>query len=264
MLSSIISLSILGLTSLVNGEKQRLDNRASTATVYTTCKTKGTFAITYDDGPYDYEDEIAKLLTAHNVTGTFFLNGNNWACIYDRADQVRAAYANGANLIGSHTWSHADLTTLTATEMRQQLDLTETALKKILGIKPKYFRPPYGSYNDQVLEVLAEYNYNVIIWDVDTEDADGASLAYSEEQYDNFVKAHPKGSSHGIGLEHSPYLSTASKLTPYAIKALQAAGYKVVTVAECLGFSKSDWYQSVGAPTARDSTWTCDGTPSGK
>jgi len=264
MLSSILSLSVLGLTTLVSAEKQRIEERASLATVYTTCKTKGTFALTYDDGPYDYEDEVAKLLAAHNVTGTYFLNGNNWACIYDRADQVRAAYANGANLIGSHTWSHPDLTTLSTSQIKQELDLVETAFKKILGVKPKFFRPPYGSYNDQVLEILKEYNYDVITWNLDTEDADGAALSYSEKQYDDFVKAHPNGSSAGIGLEHSPYLSTASKLTPYAIKALQAAGYKVVTVADCLGLSKSDWYQSVGEPEERDDTWTCDGTPSGR
>jgi peptidoglycan/xylan/chitin deacetylase (PgdA/CDA1 family) len=49
----------------------------------------------------------------------------------------------------------------------------ETALKKILGIKPRFFRPPYGSYNNQVLEILKEYNYEVITWNVDAGDADG-------------------------------------------------------------------------------------------
>jgi len=266
MLPTIITLSLLGLSSFVNGEKHRLDTRASSmATVYSTCKTKGTFALTFDDGPHDYEDDIAATLKKAGAVGTFFFNGNNWDCIYDRAEEIRAAYANGTNLIGSHTWSHPDLTTLSTSEIKKELDLVETALKKILGIKPKYFRPPYGSYNDNILKILKEYNYDVILWDVDTEDADGASVSYSEKQYSNFVKKYPKASGHGMALNHSPYSSTAHTVLPYAIDQLKTKnGYKLVSVAECLGVDKSGWYQTVGKPQPRDSTWTCDGTPSGK
>ena len=43
------------------------------------------------DGPYDYEQDIANSLNGGKAT--FFLNGNNYVCIYDRIDQVRALHA---------------------------------------------------------------------------------------------------------------------------------------------------------------------------
>ena len=41
----------------------------------------------------------------------------------------------------SHGWSHVDFTSLTIEQIHRQINLTEIALEKILGIKPKYFRP---------------------------------------------------------------------------------------------------------------------------
>jgi hypothetical protein len=50
----------------------------------------------------------------------------------------------------------------------------EDAMTKILGLKPKYFRPPYGKYNDQVLQVAAQRGYTkMILWSDDTQDASG-------------------------------------------------------------------------------------------
>lgn len=47
-------------------------------------------------------------------------------------------------------------------------------MTKILGLKPKYFRPPYGKYNDQVLQVAAQRGYTkMILWSDDTQDASG-------------------------------------------------------------------------------------------
>jgi len=231
----------------------------------TNCKVSGTFAMTFDDGPYMYEETITDHFVDAKAVTTFFLNGNNWACIYD-ADvvaQVQYAYQNGM-LIGSHTWSHADLTTLSDTAIKQQLDLVETAFKKILGVTPAFMRPPYGSYNDHVLSILHSYNYTVVDWTdaLDTEDADGATVSFSEGVFTKYIKS-PGFPTPGISLDHSPYETTADQVAPFAIQKLQAAGYKLVSVAECLGLSKSAWYKTVGTPGKRDSTWTCNGTPSG-
>ena len=48
--------------------------------------------------------------------------------------------------------------------------------------------------------------------------------------------------------------STAYDVVPHAIDVLQAAGYELVTVAECLGM---DAYQSEGQPSERDDSWHC-------
>ncbi len=46
-----------------------------------------------------------------------------------------------------------------------QLIAIAAALEKILGVKVAFMRPPYGSYNDGVLQVAAAHNQSVIIWD---------------------------------------------------------------------------------------------------
>lgn len=56
-----------------------------------TCKNTGTFALTFDDGPYIYEDQLSDFLISHKIHGTFFVNGYNFDCIYDQniVDQLR-------------------------------------------------------------------------------------------------------------------------------------------------------------------------------
>lgn len=62
--------------------RKSLDRRA-TGKVIETCKQSATLALTFDDGPYIYENQISNLLISHNVVGAFFVNGNNYRCIYD-------------------------------------------------------------------------------------------------------------------------------------------------------------------------------------
>jgi len=132
-----------------------------------------------------YGSKAAQTIANAGGRGTFFVNGNNYGCIYDRADQIKAAYAQG-HTIGSHTWSRAsrfflllsaslppgehlsdvqlldadvDITKITASQLIKQLDLVEGALKKIIGAKPRFFRPPYGAVNDAQVKVLQQRGY---------------------------------------------------------------------------------------------------------
>ncbi|GAA6059944.1 hypothetical protein JCM10212_003084 [Sporobolomyces blumeae] len=238
---------------LTEFEKRSLEERASNG-VITTCKNQGQFALTFDDGPYVYGPEIDQTLAQNNAKATFFLNGNNWDCIYDRADDLKARYAAG-HLLGSHTWGHDDIATLSVDELNQQLQLVEDAFKKILGVKPRFFRPPYGSYNAQALQVLKQRGYTVVNWSFDSGDSVGKSPSSSIAAYKKLAQSYPKPQ---IALNHETYKGTAEKVVPNVVPMLISKGYKLVTVAECLGVSP---YQSVGKASKRDSSWTCDGKP---
>lgn len=67
--------------------------------IVTTCRKSGQFALTFDDGPYDHENEMSNKLSKANAKGTFFVNGNNWECIYDQAETLQETYRQG-HLIG--------------------------------------------------------------------------------------------------------------------------------------------------------------------
>lgn len=56
--------------------------------------------------------------------------------------------------------------------MSAELERLETAFIKILGLKPLYFRPPYGAYNDRVLNVLRQRGYRkLFMWSDDTRES---------------------------------------------------------------------------------------------
>ncbi|KDQ06975.1 carbohydrate esterase family 4 protein [Botryobasidium botryosum FD-172 SS1] len=233
--------------------------RRQMANVMTACTVPKTAALTFDDGPFSWHNQIVDTLDAAGAKGTFFINGNNYGCIYsnDSVNRMQYSYSRG-HQIASHTWDHAHLPTLDETRMEQQFNLSDVAFSKILGVVPTFMRPPYGEYNDLVQKVAADHNQNVIIWDVDSEDSMGATAEQSEQTYTNAVE---RGAASILTLNHETHESTAVEVLPFMIKLFKDKGYKLVTVAECLGYKPQDMYQRRTKPGVRDDSWTCVGTP---
>lgn len=228
-----------------------LEARASNQIV-TTCKKNGQFALTFDDGPFQWENKVDRALQSRKGKGTFFVNGNNYACIYNYAEELQKTYRAG-HVIGSHTWSHADITKLSPAQLNTELDRVEVALKKILGVKPALFRPPYGNYNQQTLNLLAKRGYTSIYWNMDPGDTVGASIEQSEAAYRKAASQYP---APGISINHETKPNTVNSVAPYAVKVLADAGYKLVTVSECLGIKPYQKIYTKRLPK-RDASWKC-------
>ncbi|KAK6907885.1 hypothetical protein I203_101886 [Kwoniella mangroviensis CBS 8507] len=247
-----LAITLLASLSAINASPISLQPRQGGVQVIDNCYQSGQVALTFDDGPYDYEQDVANALNGGK--GTFFLNGNNYGCIYDKADQIKSLSAQGHTL-GSHTWSHADLTQLDEGGIHQELEKVEQAFIKILGLKPLYFRPPYGSYNDLVLKVLSDRGYKkLFLWSEDTGDANGESTGYSEGVLDGVANSYP--SPHMV-LSHSTIQTTSSEVLPNSVWKIQQAGYSLVAVDTCLGDSGEWPYEYVGEPGQPDGSWTC-------
>lgn len=242
----------LCLVALVCASPMERFQGGPSARVVTSCTQPNTVALTFDDGPYIYLNDISNTLTANNVTGTFFFNGNNYDCIYDNdsAQRVQYVVAHG-HQVASHTWSHTDLTTLNWDQIHNEMWLVEQALWKIVGRYPAFMRPPYGSYNNLVLQASYIRGQVVAIWDFDSGDSTGSTPAQSEAAYNALIARHP---STILALNHETKETTAHQVLPYAIQKLKAAGYRLVSLAECTGLPA---YQKTQAPTPRDSTWHC-------
>ncbi|KDQ57934.1 carbohydrate esterase family 4 protein [Jaapia argillacea MUCL 33604] len=228
-----------------------LEKRAL-ATVYTKCKNSNQVALTFDDGPYIYEKQLSDLLTQNGAKGTFFINGNNYDCVYSSSIAANLKYTYQAgHQIGDHTWDHKDLTTLTWDQIHDEMWRVEQAMQKILGVTPALMRPPYGNYNDLVRSAAAIRNQSLVLWDFDSGDSVGETPSQSETLYNQAIAKKPKNI---LALNHETYQSTVTTVIPYAIKKLKTAGYQLVTVSECLGIPA---YHSVGKAGTRDSTWHC-------
>lgn len=217
------------------------------AQVFTSCSVPNTVAITFDDGPYQWTRTIVDTLDAAGAKGTFFVNGNNFGCIYSGSNpsNLRYAYAQG-HQIASHTWSHPHLPSLSTSQIRTECTKINGAIQDIIGVIPAFIRPPYGEYNQNVEDVADELGQTIVTWDFDSGDADGVSAAQSETAYQELAQSQP---NNVLTLNHETHVSTVNDVLPSILQAF--AGYNFVTVAECLGM---DPYLSTGAASGPSGT----------
>lgn len=135
-----------------------------------TCNKPGLVALTYDDGPGQYTDQLLDILDYNHVKATFFVNGNNNNGPITEGSLpgvLLKTYVAGHH-IGSHTWSHADLETLTRDERWQQMEQLQETLADILGVSPTYMRPPYFSCQTDCLQDMADFGFQVVSYEDNT------------------------------------------------------------------------------------------------
>lgn len=200
------------------------------------CAIPRTAALTFDDGPNDYQRIIGDTLKKHNAKGTFFVCGDLAHCIFDYAESLQYVFRQG-HQIASHTWTHPDLTTLTDAQINEEMKKTDEAIEAILGVRVAYMRPPYGAVNANVTAVAKARGQDVVIWNLDSQDWN-VTPAESEAIYNTTVATNP---STVLALNHETYNTTATEVLPYAINLLKSRGYKLVTVAECMGSYPYQW-----------------------
>ncbi|KAJ3574862.1 hypothetical protein NP233_g1482 [Leucocoprinus birnbaumii] len=220
------------------------------AEVYTHCVQDNWAALSFDDGPAVSTRKAMELLEAVGARGTFFVNGNNWGCIYDKADVVQETIRRG-HQVASHTWSHKHLNSLSYNDVKTELTRTHQAIKQITGADVAFMRPPYGEYNDNVLRVAGDLRETVVTWNLDSGDGLGHSLDQQVNEFKQAVKEKRKGI---ISLQHDVHPDSINKVLPQAIQILRGAKYQLVTVAQCLGMQP---YHSVGSPASDKSDWHC-------
>lgn len=98
-------------------------------------------ALTFDDGPNTTTtNEVLDLLDEYNAKASFFLIGNN---INDEsAESVRRAYNMGCE-IDNHSKSHPNMGSLSADEIKAEVEYVNEKVYDITGEYPKFFRPPF-------------------------------------------------------------------------------------------------------------------------
>ncbi|KAF9581011.1 chitin deacetylase [Lunasporangiospora selenospora] len=197
--------------------------------------------MTFDDGPFIYTNELLDILEEHEVRATFFINGDSAGQIGDYTEAVQRAFDAG-HQIASHTWHHVDLATQTNIEIEYQMSHLDEVLKDIIGVRPRYMRPPYGSLSENARKKLINMGYEIVSWSVDTNDwRHPTNVWESMKAYRMAVLQRHRGQF--IVLQHETIMNTVRKLVPAAIKMLKAKGFQIVPVGACLGVEPDDWYR---------------------
>ncbi|KAK0641845.1 hypothetical protein B0T16DRAFT_461872 [Cercophora newfieldiana] len=219
----------------------------------TSCTVPGKLGLTFDDGPYIYTTALLDLLKKSNARATFFVVGNNAGkgAINDPNSGytpiLQRMIAEG-HQVGSHTWSHENLNTLSTELRRKQIIYNEIAIAGAIGVVPTYFRPPYTECNSACYAELGALGYKVINYDVDPKDwEDGGVKAEGI-----FTEAINSGrQSEYMVLAHDVQAFTVETFAAFMIQKAQAAGFEIVPAGECLGEPENQWYRDPKTGEAR-------------
>jgi peptidoglycan/xylan/chitin deacetylase (PgdA/CDA1 family) len=130
------------------------------------CSVPGTVALTFDDGPSEFTDDLIGILHQNKVKATFFIvgdNGNGPITNPDlgAAETIKRIHANGHQL-GSHSYSHLDLADITSAQRKDEMIQNEQAFLDVLGFFPTYMRAPYLSCTDSCLADMKALGYHVV------------------------------------------------------------------------------------------------------
>ena len=180
-------------------------------------------ALTFDDGPHKSTTiPILDTLKEYNGVGTFFILGNR----VKNNESLLKRMVLEENEIGNHSFSHKQLTTISSSEVKSEIDKTQNAVLEAIGSKPTVMRPTYGSYNSKL---KSQIDMPMILWSIDTLDwkSKDANLI-STHVLDNVQDG-------DIILMHDIYSSTAEAVA-ILVPELISRGYQLVTVSELYEF----------------------------
>lgn len=199
-------------------------NNSRELPVYCVDTAEKKIAISFDAAwGADFTPDLLSILKKYDVKTTFFLVGF-WVDKYP--EMVRQIDSEGHE-IGNHSSKHPHMSQLSKEQITAELKKTSDKIEAITNKKVTLFRPPFGDYNNRLIETSRELGLQVIQWDVD-------SLDYKDYGTDAIVKrVLSKVKNGSIVLFHNNATYTKDAL-PVILENLQKEGYKIVPVSELI------------------------------
>jgi peptidoglycan/xylan/chitin deacetylase (PgdA/CDA1 family) len=185
------------------------------------CMVEKCIALTFDDGPGAYTEELLNILKDRDVDATFFVLGS----LAEAHPKTVKRMEDEGHEVGNHSWKHTLLTRLGAEAAAEDIHRANEAIAKIIGHQPDVMRPPYGGTNDSIINAVGMPE---IIWDIDPNDWKYQSTSNLE----NHIITHAHRGA--IALMHDIYKSTVNAI-PRIIDTLRSQGYRFVTIKELFG-----------------------------
>ncbi|WP_376697209.1 polysaccharide deacetylase family protein [Wenzhouxiangella sp. EGI_FJ10305] len=209
-----------------------------------TCTGDRAYALTFDDGPSANIPDLLEVLDKHGVKATFFVVGANLEKSKSR-QRLKAVHESGHS-IANHTYSHADLTKLTAGELVDEVERTRDLILEVLGSSPRLqestrvVRPPFGYLDKSSHQALRRNGFTAVLWNGDRYDwkIGEEQLIFDRivQQLDYIADQHRRGigvSRSILDLNHDANLATIAAIDR-AIPVIERNGYEFVTLEQCL------------------------------
>jgi len=186
-------------------------------------QTKRRVSITFDDGPYLLTDQYINILKNYNINATFFLIGVQVEKYPDMAKKI----AESGYEIGVHSYAHRRLSTMNINSIVDDFEKSLSVVKRITDSDIRFFRPPFGDFNDSVIDIAKKNNLTTVLWCVDPRDwQEDNPTIIAQHVIDYAVNG-------AIILLHEGRESTLTAL-PLIIEGLWDKGFEIVSLSELL------------------------------
>ncbi len=123
-------------------------------------------ALTFDDGPGPYTEQLVGLLNRLHVHATFFAIGEEEQ-YFSAGTQLEL---HSGDAVGDHTETHPMMASLSAHEQFEELVEQMGRIEELGGPRPRLFRPPYGSFDATTFSLLHRLHLLMVLWLTDTDD----------------------------------------------------------------------------------------------
>ncbi len=213
-----VTTAVIGSLTIFAGEERKLP-------IYCVETEKKQIAISFDAAwGNDDTGELIKILKQYDVPATFFVVGA-WV---DKYPESVKELADAGHQIQNHSNTHPYMSTLSKEQIINELECCNEKIEKVTGVKPTLLRPPYGDYDNLLVETTEEIKMKTIQWSVDSLDWKDTATA------DSICKRVTSKVENGsIVLFHNDADNTPAAL-PAILKCLKDEGYEFVFISDLI------------------------------
>jgi peptidoglycan/xylan/chitin deacetylase (PgdA/CDA1 family) len=184
-------------------------------------------ALTFDDGPGPITPTLLSELRRLKVPATFFLVSRQ----VEQAPELADEEGERPLAAGSHTVSHARLSTLGPDAQASEIVGGARGVEQATGHKPTLFRPPYGAYDDTTLRILRREKMLMVLWTFSAYDWKHPDADYIARRVLRLARPGAIVLMHdGGGFTRAPTV----RALPRIVRGLRRRGYRLVTVPRLL------------------------------
>ena len=172
----------------------------------------------------DDTETLINILSEYEVPATFFVVGA-WV---DKYPESVKALSDAGHQIQNHSNTHPHMPQLSKEQMKAEIESCNKKIEDITGAKPTLHRPPYGDYDNSLIEVMTELEMMTIQWDVD-------SLDWKENATPDSIcqRVTSRVQNGSIVLFHNDADHTPAAL-PNILKCLKDEGYEFVFISDLI------------------------------
>lgn len=194
--------------------------------VFSGSPARPSVAFTFDDGPDGMQTQnVLQVLARENVRATFFLTGGS----VEWNPSIARETAEAGHELANHGYRHFPMNTVPPLFVWANVALGNELIRAVTGVRPRWFRPPHGAWDETVVASAAACGLRTVLWNVMAHDwhpdatVDGIVERIAAAGPGSIVLCHDKGPSIAEALRRSISMLRAKGLEPVTLGSLLEA-----------------------------------------